>query len=144
MMPPTYAQYAKINSACKELGIDKYEILMDRYGLETSKKLTPGQVKDLLSYFMNLGWKVKRKKKEKNKKKKNSPSYSDAQMRMVVGLWITLADAGVIHDRSDPALQKYVKRMTKVDNLRWCSSFELGRLIESLKAIGKREGVTLG
>jgi len=133
---PTRAEYAKIHIACKDLGVEKYAILADRYGLDSSKQLTPCQVRDLLSHFTSLGWKVKRPKNSKI-----SPQYSDPQMRKVVALWITLAKAGVIKNRSDLALQAYVKRMTKVTNLKWCSGYQLDQIIESLKAWGKRERV---
>ncbi len=59
-------------------------------------------------------------------------------------MWITLANAGVIKNRSDKALQKHVKRMTGLDNLRFCSGRQVNNLVESLKAIAQREGVKLG
>jgi len=138
-MPPTRAEYAKINIACKELGIDKYAILADRYGLESSTQLTRPQVGDLLDHFSVLGWKVKRKKNGQA-----SPRYADPQMRKVVALWITLGKAGVVKNRSDRALQAYVKRMTRVDKLLWCSAADLDRIIESLKSWAVREGVEVG
>lgn len=137
-MPPTNAEYAKINIACKDLQVDKYMLLMDRYGLESSKQLTPAQVRDLLGHLKDCGWKVKRPKQSSS-----SPRYSDPQMRKIVALWITLANAGVVKNRSDKALQAYVKRMTKVGNLKWCSGYKLDRIIESLKSWGVRKGINL-
>ncbi len=136
-MPPTNAEYAKINIACKQLGIDKYNLIADRYGLESSKQLTRQQTLDLLLHFKALGWKPVRKKSF-TKKNKTSPHYEDARMRKVVALWITLADAGVVKNRANYSLQKYVKRMTGKDNLRWCDGADLNVLIDGLKAWGKR------
>jgi hypothetical protein len=133
-MPPTKADYAKINIACKELGLDKHQLISDRYKVESSKQLNAWQLADLYKHFSRLGWKVKR-----SKTSKTSPKYNDAQKRMVVALWITLAKAGVVKNSSDNALQAYVKRMTRIDNLRWCDGADCDRLIESLKSWAKRE-----
>ena len=136
MAPPTKADYAKINIACKELGLDKYQLISDRYGKESSKALTRFELSDLYSHFRALGWKVKR-----TKKSTASPRYANGQMRKVVALWITLGNAGVIRNKSDKALQAYVKKMTRKDNLRWCDGTDCDRLIESLKSWAKREGI---
>lgn len=135
-MPPTRADYAKINIACKELGLDKYQLLSDRYNLETSKDLNFRQLHDLYAHFRSLGWRVKRKKKSNT-----SPRYIDAQHRKIVALWIALADAGVVKNRSDQALQRYVKRMTGITNLKWCDGNHCYKLIESLKSWAIREDV---
>lgn len=135
-MAPTKADYAKIHIACKDLGLDKYQLLSDRYGLDSSKKLKPWQLADLYAHFRSLGWRVKRKKKSPS-----SPKYDDSMHRKIVALWISLADAGVIKNKNDKALQAYVKRMTGVANLKWCGLAESSRLIESLKKWARREGV---
>lgn len=133
---PTKADYAKINIACKELGIDKYQILSDRYGIDSSKKLTVLQLQDLYSHFKRLGWRVKR-----GASKKLSPRYADAIHRKVVAMWIEMHQAGVVKNGSDQALQAYVKRQTGIENLRWCQGLECHQLIEGLKAWGEREGL---
>ena len=138
-MPPTNAQYAKINIACKELGINKYDLIADRYnGMESTKQLTPFQTHDLLDHLKTLGFKVKRKKKSKT-----SPVYIDGQHRKIVALWITLADAGVVRNRSDQALQKYVRRMTGIENLKWCDDSDCYTLIEALKSWCLREDIDI-
>ncbi|PID59336.1 GemA protein [candidate division KSB3 bacterium] len=133
-MPPTRAEYAKINIACKELGIDKKDLLADMFGLESSKQLTRTQTFKLLEHLKRLGFKPKRGKK-------TSPSYTNGQMRKIVALWITLAQAGVVKNSSDRALQAYIKRMTKKDNLAWCDGKDLSIVIESLKRWATREDV---
>ncbi len=138
-MPPTKADYAKINIACKELHLDKYQIIGDRYGLESSKQLNKRQLNDLYAHFRSLGWRVKRKKKSTS-----SPRYVDPVHRKVVALWISLHKAGVIRSSSDMALQAYVKRMVGVDNLQWCDGGHCRVLIESLKSWAIREGVDVG
>jgi len=138
-MPPTKAEYAKINIACKELGIDKYGLIADRYGLESTKQLTRQQTIELLLHFKAMGWKVKRGQSN-GKRNKTSPRYENPAMRKVVALWITLADEGKVKERANYALQKYVKRMTGKDNLRWCDRSDLHVLIEALKSWLERDG----
>lgn len=135
---PTNAEYAKINIACKDLGIDKYALLLDRYKVESSKQLTPRQTWDLLSHFKSLGWKPKR-----GGRKNTSPQYDDARARKIVALWITLHKAGKVRNGSDQALQKMVKRVTGVDNLTWCDGGQLNKVIEALKDWAKREQVDI-
>lgn len=138
-MPPTSAQRAKIHIAKNQLGLtdEVYrDILRLNFKAESSSKLSPFQADKLLEIFKAKGWKDK-----PAKKKGHSPKYDDPLQRKVVAMWITLADAKVIRNRNDFALQKYVKRVTGVDNLKWCGGSECFSLIESLKAMGKRHGV---
>ncbi len=133
---PTRADYAKINIACKELGLDKYQLLADRYGLETSKELTPRQLGDLFGHFRSLGWRVRRAAK-----KPSSPVYQQPQQRKIVALWIALGRAGVVRDRSNAALQHYVKRMTGIDRLEWCDAEDTNRVCQNLVEWCRRERV---
>ena len=130
---PTKADYAKINIACKELGLDKHQLLSDRYGIDSSKELTGANLFDLYSHFRRLGWRVKRKGGTKS-----SPRYDDPMQRKIVAMWIELHRAGVVKNGSDRALQAYVKRQTGIQNLKWCGGQECFRLIESLKKWGAR------
>jgi phage gp16-like protein len=135
-MPPTNAQYAKINIACKQLGIDKYDIIADRYGIESTKQLTHQQTFDLMLHFKALGWQPTRKKNSKA-----SPKYKDAAMRKVVAIWITLYQKNVVKNPSDKALQAFVKRQTGMETLLWCDRAQVRDLIETLKQWAIREGV---
>lgn len=135
-MPPTNADYAKINIACKELGLDKHQLLSDRYKVESSKNLSRFQLADLYQHFRAQGWKAKQAKESKL-----SPKYDNPQHRKVVAMWITMHKAGVIKNGADRALQAYVKKVTGIDNLAWCGGDECFKLIESLKSWGKRKDV---
>jgi len=137
-MPPTNADYAKINIACKELGLDRHQLLSDRYKIESSKQLTAWQLADLYKHFNGLGWRVKH-----SGKNNLSPKYDDRRHRKIVAMWITLHKAGAVKNSSDLALQAYVRRTTGIDNLRWCGDKECFALIEGLKAWGLRAGVDL-
>ena len=143
---PTNADYAKINIACKELGIDKYELIADRYGVESSKLLKPRQLGDLFHHLKSLGWKPKYKKAREGQTAKPRPiTASDEQSKKIRALWITMHKAGLVFDPSELALAKYVKRMTKFgnrpgkDRLEWCGVNEKVHIIEVLKKWQQRD-----
>lgn len=70
------------------------------------------------------------------------PSSDESpQMKKVRALWLVLADAGVVVDRSEKALTAYIKRQAKVDNPRWLFGAEGSKVIEALKQWAKRENV---
>jgi phage gp16-like protein len=135
-MPPTKADYAKINIACKELALDKHQLLADRYHIESSKELSLWQLQDLYKHFRNLGWKAKQ-----GDKSKLSPRYDEPQYRKIVAMWITLHKAGAVKNGADRAMQAFVKKITGIDNLKWCGGSECHKVIEALKAWGARMDV---
>ena len=143
-MPPSKAALAKIHIAKKELQLtdESYrDILQLHFKVASAGQLDERQATVLLNHFRAKGWKPKAS--AATRKAKASPAYDDGQRRKVVALWITLNQAGVIKNGSDQALQAYVKRVTKVDNLNWCDGRQLYQVIEGLKKIAEREKVEL-
>lgn len=62
------------------------------------------------------------------------PALDDRpQMRKARALWIELAKAGAVRDRSEAALHAFAKRVTGKDQVAWCTPADLNRLIEALK-----------
>lgn len=138
-MPPTAIQNKKIHLARHQIGMtdEVYrDILWLDFKVGSSKALNPFQAERLLDIFRAKGWQAK-----PSKKKGTSPEYGERYQRKIVAMWITLADAGVIRNRSDAALQAYVKRLTRIGNLKWCLEADCYPVIESLKAMGKRNDV---
>lgn len=71
-MPPTNSEYAMINIACKELSIDKYNLIADMFGLESTKELNRQQTEELLRHLKLQGWTPKASKTSKpNNRRKN-------------------------------------------------------------------------
>ena len=58
-------------------------------------------------------------------------------------MWITLGRRGVVRNASNQALQRYVKRMSGMDDLKWCNGYQCNLIVESLKAWGARNNVDL-
>ena len=61
----------------------------------------------------------------------------DNQTRMIRGLWIELADMGVVRDRSETALNAFTKRQTGQDIGRLTPA-SAAKVIEALKAMRDR------
>jgi phage gp16-like protein len=61
------------------------------------------------------------------------PQAQDPQSRKIRALWLALADAGKVRDRSEAALAAYVQRQTGVGALQWLSVGKGSAVIESLK-----------
>lgn len=57
----------------------------------------------------------------------------DDKARLARHYWLCLRDAGVLRDPSEKALNSYVKRITKVDDLAWLNDKQMNKVIESLK-----------
>ncbi|MEW6427305.1 MAG: regulatory protein GemA [Thermodesulfobacteriota bacterium] len=140
-MPPTKAQYAKIHIAVKALGLDDEEyrdILHHRFQVRSSRELTERQAEALLLVFRTAGWNPAPRAMP-GRKAAPPVSREDAQGRMIRGLWITLAKAGAVADGSERALNRYIKRMVRIDALRFCTPGHKSRLIEHLKSWEKRD-----
>jgi phage gp16-like protein len=134
-----HAVLAKVHIAKKDLGLDDdtYRDVIERVTkgrTRSSKDMQNHELHDLLVEFKAKGWVPKAATLGRGAAK-------DPQSRMVRGLWIELANAGVVRDRSENALRGYVKRITSLEDLKFCDGREKHQLIEALKAWGAREGV---
>ena len=138
-MMPTRSDLAKIHIAKKELGLtdEAYrDIMRERFGKDSAAKLTGSQAFHLINHFKSLGWRPKYQHKLPGVYSKPT----DAQDRKIIAMWMSLHKAGIIKNRSDRALQAFVKRMTKKDNLRWCTTADKNIIIEALKQWEDRGG----
>ncbi|MFC1524645.1 gp16 family protein [Thermodesulfobacteriota bacterium] len=129
---PTRSELAKIHIAKKELGLSDEEyrdILQHRFKKRSAKDLTHTQVQVLLGVFKLAGWKPK----FRSVRGRNVPQATDPQSRKIRALWIRLHNIGEVRDPSELALNKFVKRMTKVDFLQWTTPAQKSMVIEALK-----------
>lgn len=135
------SELAQIHIAKAQLGMaeDTYRDLLWTLGrVRSAADLDWGGRKRLLDHMRACGWQPKRKRGPGGR-----PLADDAQSRKIRALWLALADAGVVRNRSEKALLAYVKRQTGIDALDWLKMDQAGLVIEALKAWGKREGVDL-
>ncbi|GAB3452024.1 gp16 family protein [Insolitispirillum peregrinum] len=137
MTPDRRAMLAKVHIAKKALSLDEetYRAVISRMskGKATSAStLSDTGLNDLLQEFKRLGWQAQ--------KAAPRTAAKDPLAGKVRALWIALAEAGVVRDRSEAALRGYVQRMTGTSDLRFCDAGQKGRLIESLKQWAARAG----
>lgn len=62
--------------------------------------------------------------------------------RLMWSLWMRLADAQLVGDRTMKALEAFAHRQTGVERLQWLNKQQEDLVILSLKQWAKREGVT--
>lgn len=130
---------AKVHIARKDLALDDttYRALLMRVtGRESCSKMNMGQISQILDEFKRLGWKPRRPRKSGQRK-----MADDAQSRMVRGMWITLAQNGIVRDSSEEALAAYVKRMTGMEDLAWLNAAQVNKVINGLRSWLQREGL---
>ncbi|HGC3396096.1 TPA: regulatory protein GemA, partial [Escherichia coli] len=61
------------------------------------------------------------------------PLDNHPQSRKIRALWLEMAAAGIVRDRSENALARWIKRETGISALRWLSTEQAGSVIEKLK-----------
>ena len=121
-------ELAQIHVAVKQLGMtdeDHRALLFAECKVTSAGDLDWRGRKRYLDKLKSLGFKVKPKTKR--------PLADDAQSKKIRALWLTLADAGKVHNRAESALAAYVKRQTGVAALQWLSTEQASSVIESLK-----------
>lgn len=129
-------QFRKIHGLVRLLGMndDAYrDMLRDRYGVQSSKELTPqsraalirllaSQVSDKARNFNDL--------KERQKHK-----ASPAQLRAIEAMWAGVSRART-SDARKKALNAFCERLTGVSVLAWISKADAKVLIRAIKAMG--------
>ena len=106
---------------------DTYRAILGRFGNKVSAKdMNVSELERVLEHLKQAGFQVR-------PKKGTIPLATDPQSKMIRGLWLELSDMGVVEDRSENALRKFVVRLTRVDSLQWLTAPQASRVIEHLK-----------
>ena len=125
---------AKTHIAKKELGLDEaaYRDLLERVvGKRSAKELTRGELDQVLAEFKRLGW---RHKPRRQPARAGTRRIADGEIQgKARALWLALYHLGVVRSPEEAALDKFCKRQTGADSLRWISPERAARLIEALK-----------
>lgn len=152
---------AKIHIAKKDLGLDDdtYREVIRAIG-----KAASGSSRDLdeagrarvIRHFKSKGWKVRTSRMDNDvRKKRATPDgevlASDNQVRMIRSLWIQMADAGAVQNRTEQGLRAWVRSVTRKHHPQragWSAPEflpeDIGqKVIEHLKAWAKRCDVKL-
>ena len=50
---------------------------------------------------------------------------ADPQIRKIKSLWYEMHDLGIVRNRSDQAIETYIRRITRAQKIEWCSVEQL-------------------
>lgn len=127
------AMMAKIQIARKDLAMDEddyRQALLDQTGHLSLTECSERELVAMLDWLKSKGFKPL-----PGKKAASHPMALKAR-----ALWISLYHLGVVHNRSDAALEAFAKRQLKCERLAWARQSDAFQLIEALKAMGSRNG----
>lgn len=100
----------------------------------STRDMTVPQLDNVLHAMKKRGFKIKSAKKASSTR----PLDDSPQSRKIRSLWLEMANAGIIRDRSEAALARWVKRETGVDSMQWLNSEQASVIIEKLKQWQRR------
>lgn len=119
-----------IHIAKKQLNLDDetYRHLLLTVTKKTSTKdMTIWEQEKVLNNLKSKGFKVK------SSKKTEKITATEPVHKKIRSLWLELADAGEVKDRSEKAINSYVKRIVGVEVMDWLNTAQAMTVIESLK-----------
>lgn len=122
-------------------------VLTNTTDKDSCSKMSIKELESVLAEFENRGFKRMVNGNKKPFKKRLSPKSGKAkfaEIDKIRAIWITMAKHGVVRDRSETALDAYVRRMTNkgrkqgVDHVAWCDASQAYQVLESLKSWHRR------
>jgi hypothetical protein len=138
MIPSTKKQRQLIAIGCSQVGIDadmRHQILFDRYGVDSSTKLSKIQAEEFLRDLAGKGFKINPKKPARSRKSPDGVARkpgagvvriaSQAEHAKIEAL------AGLIHWRIENGFAAWLQKRFRIDRVR--TSMEAFRVIEGLK-----------
>ena len=130
-----------IHVAKRDLALDDdtYRAILRRVGsADSCSEMNTSSLISVLDYMKENGFQVKPKQRQIR------TLAADDQSKKIRSLWLQMADAGVVRDRSEKALATFVNRLTGRDALQWLDSKQANVVIEALKKWQAREEVKGG
>jgi len=131
-------QLAKIHIAKKDLGLadENYrEILSARFGADSARDLSAGQLDELVRYFKSLGWRPKRagkNRKSAEARPRNMGSEGRGPLLEKIEAYLAAAD------RPWAYADGIARRVCKVDRAAWCTPQQLRKIVAALAYDAKR------
>lgn len=114
---------AKIHIAKKDLGLDDdtYREVIRAIGKAdsgSSRDLDEAGRARVLKHFKSKGWKVRRSRMDNDVRRKRATPHgeelaSDNQVRMIRSLWIQMAEAGAVQNRTEQGLRAWTQSVTR-------------------------------
>lgn len=131
------AELAQIHIAKVELGMgeEDYRFVLEYVcGVKSSKDLDFMGRQKLLMHFRGLGWTPGVPGEGKKKPGRKRPELGP-QQRKIWAMWFDLHANGEVKNKSAPALNAFVKRMTngQCERVEWLTAAQANVVIEALK-----------
>ncbi|OCG02943.1 gp16 family protein [Gilliamella sp. wkB112] len=127
-MKSKYIKLVHIAKSQLNLDDDTYRHLLLNVTKKTSTKdMTVWELEKILNNLKSKGFKVK------SSKKTGKITATEPVHKKIRSLWLELADAGVVKNRSEKAINSYVKRIVGVEVMDWLNTAQAMKVIESLK-----------
>ncbi|MFE8103593.1 regulatory protein GemA [Brenneria goodwinii] len=126
-----------IHIAFRDLRLDDEtyrQLLITTTDKTSTRDMTASQLDSVLQAMKKRGFKIKPAQKANNAR----PMDDAPQSRKIRSLWLEMTDMGIIRDRSEAALARWVKRETGIDSLQWLNSAQTSVIIERLKQWQRR------
>lgn len=150
------ALIAQIHIAKKELALDDdtyRALLKSATGKTSCSDMTVPDLHKAIHAFKERGFKVRPGKKtgptsrKRIKTKHGTEIGGPTQGDKIRALWLTMADDGIVRDRSEEALRNYIRRQTRnqFSAPQFCDEYSASQVIEALKkwharAIKEKQG----
>ena len=122
----TRKQIQIIHIAKQQLGLDDeiYRNILAQYGATSSKELSSAQALRLIKYFQEAGFRIRVKYRE--------GMITPKQISYLKYLWRSNPK---VRNKSVEALEKYVKRIIKIDRLEWIPIDRVHKVIKAIENI---------
>ncbi|OCG60229.1 gp16 family protein [Gilliamella sp. Nev3-1] len=128
-MKSKYIKLIHIAKTQLNLDDDIYRHLLLTITKKTSTKdMTVWELEKVITNLKLKGFKVK------SSKKTGKITATEPVHKKIRSLWLELADASEIKNRSEKAINSYVKRITGVEVMDWLTQKQAMVVIESLKS----------
>lgn len=139
-----------IAKASLQMGDDTYRDLVARFSdgkASSSKDLSASQRRALLDHMKACGFQLRTRSG-----KTGSEWHREPQMRKLRAMWYAMAEGGHVERPADAkacdaAIETWALRQLaphgRIDSLRFASGAQMNKLIEELKAWGKRVGAEI-
>jgi phage gp16-like protein len=137
------AQLAQIHIAKSQLGLadDTYrDMLWTVARVRSAAELDFAGRMRVLEHLRARGFRPAPPRKAAGPQEQAPKLDEGPQASKIRAMWIALAEAGVVRDRSERALLAFVRRQTGVERMEWASMRQLDSVIEALKDWARRAG----
>lgn len=129
---------AYIHVAKRDLGLNEVNyraLLTGATDKDSLREMSADELKAVIEIMKKHGF-----KKSKPKRAGTRKMASDDHARLIRALWLSLYHLGEVRDPSEDAMSAYVKRMAKVDDIKWLSPEKEHAVISGLRSWMARAG----